>query len=68
MLFRSAPDCDHQVMVTRAGLFNEAAGIFYRTTEAEARARAAGRPPGGPTTRRSANRAPVPTGVGDDQP
>jgi pimeloyl-ACP methyl ester carboxylesterase len=35
-----APDCDHPVMVTRPGLFNEAAGTFYRTTEAEARARA----------------------------
>jgi len=39
-----APDCDHQVMVTRPGLFNEAAGTFYRTTEAEARARAEDRP------------------------
>lgn len=35
-----APDCGHQVMVTRAGLFNDAAGAFYRSTEAKARQRA----------------------------
>jgi pimeloyl-ACP methyl ester carboxylesterase len=36
-----APGCDHQVMTTRAGLFNEAAAHFYRSTEAVARERAA---------------------------
>ena len=35
-----APDCDHQVMATRPGLFNDAAEAFYRTTEAQALARA----------------------------
>lgn len=35
-----APDCGHEVMSQRAGLFNEACGLFYRTTEAEARRRA----------------------------
>jgi pimeloyl-ACP methyl ester carboxylesterase len=35
-----APDCDHQVMATRPGLFNDAAATFYRTTEEQARARA----------------------------
>ncbi len=35
-----APGCDHQVMTTRAGLFNEAAAVFYRSTEAVARERA----------------------------
>ena len=35
-----APGCDHQVMTTRAGLFNEAAASFYRSTEAVARERA----------------------------
>jgi pimeloyl-ACP methyl ester carboxylesterase len=37
-----APDCDHQVMSSRPGLFNDAAGTFYRTTEEQARARAEG--------------------------
>ncbi|MDQ3871874.1 MAG: alpha/beta hydrolase [Chloroflexota bacterium] len=35
-----APGCDHQVMTTRAGLFNDAAGVFYRSTEPLARERA----------------------------
>ena len=35
-----APECDHQVMTTRPGLFNEAAASFYRSTEAVARERA----------------------------
>ncbi|MFI5255284.1 MAG: alpha/beta fold hydrolase [Candidatus Limnocylindrales bacterium] len=35
-----APDCDHQVMAHRPGLFNDAAATFYRTTEELARARA----------------------------
>ena len=39
------PDCGHEVMVRRAGLFNEALGAFYRATEPVARARAEG--PGG---------------------
>jgi pimeloyl-ACP methyl ester carboxylesterase len=36
-----APDCGHEVMARRPGLFNEAISAFYRSTEAEARARAA---------------------------
>jgi pimeloyl-ACP methyl ester carboxylesterase len=35
-----APDCGHEVMATRAGLFNEAIGAFYRATAAEALRRA----------------------------
>jgi len=35
-----APDCGHEVTVRRAGLFNEVAASFYRTTEAVARRRA----------------------------
>jgi pimeloyl-ACP methyl ester carboxylesterase len=35
-----APDCPHQVMVVAAGLFNHAAGSFYRATEQIARQRA----------------------------
>lgn len=35
-----APDCPHQVMVSQPGLFNQAAGTFYRSTEAQARERA----------------------------
>jgi len=56
-----APDCDHQVMVTRPALFNAAAGGFYRQTEAIARARATGPGDATPTTIRSGGRAPVPT-------
>jgi pimeloyl-ACP methyl ester carboxylesterase len=37
-----APDCGHEVMVKRPGLFNEAASAFYRMTEVVARRRAAG--------------------------
>lgn len=43
-----APDCGHEVTVKRPGLFNEALGGFYRTTEREAAQRAAahsGEPP-----------------------
>lgn len=36
-----APDCGHEVPARRPGLFNEAIASFYRSTEAEARARAA---------------------------
>jgi len=44
-----APDCGHEVMVQRPGLFNEALAGFYRTTEAKATARAAAaRGSGGP--------------------
>jgi hypothetical protein len=39
------PDCGHEVMVRRPGLFNEAVAGFYRSTEAVARARAEGLPP-----------------------
>lgn len=35
-----APDCPHQVMVSQPGLFNHAAGTFYRSTELVARQRA----------------------------
>ena len=34
-----APDCGHEVMVRRPGLFNEAVGAFYRSTESTARGR-----------------------------
>lgn len=37
------PDCGHEVMVRRPGLFNEALAGFYRSTEGVARARAAAR-------------------------
>ncbi len=33
------PDCGHEVMVRRPGLFNEALGGFYRSTEESARIR-----------------------------
>jgi pimeloyl-ACP methyl ester carboxylesterase len=36
-----APDCGHEVMARRPGLFNEATSGFYRSTEDEARRRAA---------------------------
>lgn len=36
-----APDCGHEVPARRPALFNEAMSAFYRSTEAEARARAA---------------------------
>ena len=61
-----APDCDHQVMVTRPGLFNEAASLFYRSTEEIARARAEGRPPRDRSTLRGPNRAPVPTSMEEE--
>ena len=35
-------DCGHEIMVRRAGLFNEACGGFYRATERVARERASG--------------------------
>ncbi len=35
-----APECGHEVMVRRPGLFNEALAGFYRSTEAVARRRA----------------------------
>ena len=37
------PDCGHEVMVRRPGLFNEALTGFYRATESVARIRAASR-------------------------
>jgi pimeloyl-ACP methyl ester carboxylesterase len=36
-----APDCGHEVMVRRPGLFNEAASAFYRSTAAAVAARLA---------------------------
>ena len=50
------PDCGHEVTARRPGLFNDALGGFYRTTEATAAARAtaggddATRPTSGPAT------------------
>ncbi|TAK02354.1 MAG: alpha/beta hydrolase [Chloroflexota bacterium] len=41
-----APDCGHEVMVRKPGLFNEAMAGFYRATEAVARRRAAEVDPG----------------------
>jgi fermentation-respiration switch protein FrsA (DUF1100 family) len=41
-----APDAPHQVMVSRPGLFNDAAALFYRSTEQTARARAGVEPTG----------------------
>ena len=35
------PDCGHEVMSRRPGLFNEGIGAFYRATERDARTRAA---------------------------
>ena len=35
-----APDCPHEVMTRKPGLFNEALAGFFRTTEAKARQRA----------------------------
>nr|MBA2253710.1 alpha/beta hydrolase [Chloroflexota bacterium] len=35
-----APDCGHQVQIERPGLFNDAANVFYRSTERVARERA----------------------------
>ena len=37
-----APDCGHEIVARRPGLFNEACGEFYRSTEAIARGRTAG--------------------------
>jgi pimeloyl-ACP methyl ester carboxylesterase len=58
-----APDCDHQVMVSRPALFNDAAAAFYRETEAVARARASGGTGATASTKRSGNRAPIPTSL-----
>jgi pimeloyl-ACP methyl ester carboxylesterase len=38
-----APDSPHELMVRRPGLFNEACGTFYRSTESAARQRSVGR-------------------------
>jgi pimeloyl-ACP methyl ester carboxylesterase len=38
-----APDSPHELMVRRPGLFNEACGTFYRSTESAARRRRVGR-------------------------
>jgi hypothetical protein len=50
-------------MVTRAGLYNEVAGVFYRTTEALARARAAGGHQPSARVVRGGTRAPMPTAL-----
>jgi pimeloyl-ACP methyl ester carboxylesterase len=39
-----APDCGHEVMVRRPGLFNDVLAGFYRSTEGAAKARATGGP------------------------
>lgn len=44
------PDCPHEVMVRRPGLFNEACAGFYRATESEARRRAGRRIAHAPVT------------------
>jgi pimeloyl-ACP methyl ester carboxylesterase len=44
------PDCAHEVMVRRPGLFNEACGGFYRATAAIAQERAAHHEPEGGDT------------------
>ena len=75
-----APASDHQVMVTRPAVFNEASASFYRSTESTARERAArvrSAEPiadavhpavAGATVARGTNRAPVPVALDDDGP
>ncbi len=63
-----APDCDHQVMVSRPGLFNDAAAAFYRETETVARARAAGEEGSAAPSNRRGNRAPIPTSLPQTEP
>ena len=63
-----APDCDHQVMVSRPGLFNDAAAAFYRETEAVARARASGDQGSAASKDRRGNRAPIPTSLPETEP
>ena len=63
-----APDCDHQVMVSRPGLFNDAAAAFYRETEAVARARSSGEQGSAASTDRRGNRAPIPTSLPQTEP
>jgi pimeloyl-ACP methyl ester carboxylesterase len=55
-----APACGHQVMVSRPGLFNEAAAGFYRETARQAEARASGLVGVDDRAGRSGGRAPVP--------
>lgn len=55
-----APACGHQVMVSRPGLFNEAAAGFYRETARQAEARASGLVGADAQAGRSGGRAPVP--------
>jgi pimeloyl-ACP methyl ester carboxylesterase len=52
------PDCGHEVMVRRPGLFNDALTGFYRQTEAVAAARAQG----------AAGSPPPPTAPADSEP
>jgi pimeloyl-ACP methyl ester carboxylesterase len=63
------PDCGHEVMVRRPGLFNEGCGNFYRTTERVARERAFGaaRPtrPAQPTRLPRPTRPAEPTGLAE---
>jgi pimeloyl-ACP methyl ester carboxylesterase len=64
-----APDCPHEVMTRRPGLFNEALAGFFRSTEAKARQRAeaaAARPHGAGQT--VAPPAPPPTPAAEPAP
>jgi pimeloyl-ACP methyl ester carboxylesterase len=60
------PDCGHEVMARRPGLFNEALAGFYRSTEATARERAAAAPTPGDDAERSLGGAPPATPDGTD--
>lgn len=60
------PDCGHEVMVRRPGLFNEALGAFYRSTESTARQRL--KPHGAKPVSRSSARSAQPSSDGGDPP
>lgn len=64
-LYRQLPDarllvvpaCDHQVMISRPGILNDAAGRFYRETEAVALGRAHAPAPAAPVASLRASRS-----------
>jgi pimeloyl-ACP methyl ester carboxylesterase len=61
-----APNCGHEVPARRPALFNEAIGGFYRSTEAEARARAdRAERPGVPSDPRVPPVPPIPSDPSD---
>ena len=62
------PDCGHEVMVRRPGLFNEATAGFYRSTAAVARARAEGLPPPAAVVRAATAEVELGHPEGDDVP